>query len=72
MNLTPEQIQLIDNGEPVNIVVDGRSCVLLPSSTYGQMQEQIDQWHPATMQQNMSQVMADDWNESAMSVYDDS
>lgn len=72
MNLTPEQIQSIDSGQPVNIVVDGRSCVLVPSSTYTQMQEQIDQWHPTTMQRNLADVMADDWNDPAMSVYDES
>ena len=71
MNLTPDQIQSIDNGDPVRIIVDGRSCVLVSNSTYTQLQELIDQWHPATMHRNLSDVMADEWNDPAKSIYDE-
>ncbi len=72
VSLTAEQIEAIDNGEPVVLLVEGRDCVLLPSSRYNRMQEQIDQWHPSTMRRSMAELMADDWSDPAMSVYDES
>ena len=71
MNLTAAQIQAIDNGEPVTIVVDGRHCVLLNNATFEKMRESIDHWHPSKMQRQMAELMSDDWNDSAMSVYDE-
>ncbi|MBI2479598.1 MAG: hypothetical protein HYV60_13490 [Planctomycetia bacterium] len=71
MNLTAEQILAIDKGDPVCIEVDGRQCVLLNSAAFDRMREQIDEWHPATMLRNMADLMADDWNDPAMRVYDE-
>ena len=71
MDLTSEQIEALDKGEPVSLLVEGRKCVLLSDAVYEQVRELIEQWDPSTMQRHMAAVMADDWNDPAMSVYDD-
>jgi hypothetical protein len=38
---------------------------------YVQLCEAIDDWHRSTMQRQMAAMMADDWNDPAMSVYDE-
>ena len=71
MHLTVEQLQAIDNGEPVPLLVDGRECVVLSSSAYEQVRGLIEDWDPSTMQRQMAHMMADDWNDPAMSIYDE-
>jgi hypothetical protein len=71
MQLTAEQIQAIDKGEPVGLLVDGRQCVLLSSDAYDQFRSLVEDWEPSTMQRQMAEMMADDWNDPAMSVYDE-
>lgn len=71
MNLTAEQIKAIDEGEPVPVVVEGRQCVLLNSKLYDQIRETLVDWDPPTMRRHMADMMANDWNDPAMSVYDD-
>lgn len=71
MNLTNKQIEAIDKGEPVSLVVEGRECVLVNSKAYEQLQRAYDDWDPSTMQRQMAEMMADDWNDPAMGVYDD-
>ena len=71
MNLTADQVRAIDNGEPVRLVVDGQTFVLLPSTTYDQLRTHADEWHPDTMLQNLASIMADDWNDLEMSIYDE-
>jgi len=34
MQLTSEQLQSLDSGQPVSLLIDGRACVLLNSSVY--------------------------------------
>lgn len=72
VSLTAEQIKAIDNGEAVVLLVEGRDCVLLPSSRYNRMQEHIDRWYPSTTRRSMAELMADDWSDPAMSIYDES
>jgi hypothetical protein len=67
MDLTLSQLQALDNGEVVAVVVDGRPCVLLSDATF----EQLDEWHPLRLQRHMADMMRDDWTDPAMSVYDD-
>jgi hypothetical protein len=71
MEFTTQQLQAIDNGEPVPVSVEGRFCVLVPGKLYDQLREAIDDWHPRTMRHSMAQMMADDWNDPAMSAYDE-
>ena len=71
MEFTLPQLQAIDAGEPVSLTVEGRPCVLLPSSLYEQLREAIGDWHPRTMRPTLARLMSDDWNDPAMSVYDD-
>ena len=71
MQLTSEQLQSLDSGQPVSLLVDGRVCVLLNSSVYDQFREWVEDWHPATMRRHMAAMMADDWNDPATSVYDE-
>jgi hypothetical protein len=53
------------------LVVEGRDCVLLRSESYDQLREAMADWDPSTMQRHMAKMMADDWNDPAMSVYDE-
>ncbi|MDH3717996.1 MAG: hypothetical protein OES79_07725 [Planctomycetota bacterium] len=71
MELSQEQLETLDKGQPVSLVVDGRSCVLLSNQTYARVRELIEDWDPSTMKRHMAELMADDWNDPAMNVYDD-
>lgn len=71
MDFTSQQLQSIDAGEPVSLTVEGRLCVLLPSSLYDQLREAIDDWHPRTMRPILARMMAEDWKDPAMSAYDE-
>ena len=68
MDLTSIQIESLDLGEAVPVVVDGRNCVLLSESTY---QDLLDEWHPSTMKRHLAEMMREDWSDPAMSVYDE-
>jgi hypothetical protein len=70
MQITSEQLRAIDLGQPVPLIVEGRNCVLLPG-TIDELRDALDDWHPKTMQRNMARLMADDWNDPAMSAYDE-
>jgi hypothetical protein len=67
MDLSLSQLQALDKGEAVLVVVEGRNCVLMREATY----EQLDEWHPLRMQRHMADMMRDDWSDPAMSIYDD-
>ena len=71
MDLTAQQLAAIDSGQPIPLSVEGRPCVLVPGSVYEQLREAIDDWQPRTMRRAMVRLMADDWNDPAMSVYDE-
>jgi hypothetical protein len=71
MQLTIDQLQSLDHGQPVPLVVDGRTCVLLNDTVYKQVRDLLEDWHPTTMRRHMAAMMADDWNDPAMSVYDE-
>jgi hypothetical protein len=71
MQVTAQQLLAIDNGEPVPLAVEGRPCVLLPTTLYDQLRAAIDDWHPGTMRRQMAAIMADDWTDPALSVYDE-
>jgi hypothetical protein len=71
MELTSQQLQAIDAGQPVPISVEGRECVLLPGALFEQLRETMDDWHPAIMQRSMAQLMGEDWIDPAMSIYDE-
>jgi hypothetical protein len=71
VQFTSEQLQAIDSGQPVPIWVEGRQCVLLPGTLYEQLRTAADDWHPAVMRRHIARMMADDWDDPAMSVYDE-
>ena len=71
MQVTSEQLEAIDRGQAVPLLIEGRDCVLLPGTLYEQLREAIDDWHPATMHKQIARMMADDWNDPAMGVYDE-
>lgn len=71
MQFTAEQLQAIDSGQPVPLSVEGRQCVLLPGALYRQLRDAPDDWHPAMLRSQMAQMMAEDWSDPAMSVYDE-
>ncbi len=70
-HLSPAQLQAIDSGQPVPLSIEGRPCVLLPEALYEQLRQALDDWHPATMRRHIADMMADDWSDPAMSVYDE-
>jgi hypothetical protein len=71
MDLTSSQLQALDNGEAIPLVVDGRQCVLLTDTSFEQVRALLDEWHPLKMQRQMADMMRDDWSDPAMSVYDE-
>ena len=42
MNLSPEQIQALDDGEAVPVVVDGRECMVLVRELYDRVRKVIE------------------------------
>ena len=71
VDFTTQQLESLDKGEPVSISVEGRPCVLVPRSLYDQLREAIDDWDPSTTRRQMAKIMADDWDDPAMSAYDE-
>jgi hypothetical protein len=67
MDLTLSELQALDRGEAVPLVVEGRKCVLLRDAVF----EQLDEWHPQRMQRHLADMMRDDWEDPAMSIYDE-
>jgi hypothetical protein len=43
MNLTPEQLQALDQGQPVLVTLAGRECVLLSKGRFTQMKSNSDE-----------------------------
>ena len=71
MHFTSEQLHAIDSGIPVPVNVEGRDCVLVPGPLYERLREAIEEWHPLSMERNLAQMMADDWRDPSMTVYDE-
>jgi hypothetical protein len=71
MDLTSSQLQALDNGEAVPLVIGGRNCVLLSDTSFEQVRGLLDAWHPLKMQRLMAEMMRDDWSDPAMSAYDE-
>ena len=71
MQFSSEQLAALDQGQPVPLTIEGRECVLIPGSLYEQFQQALDDWHPAGMRPHMAKMMAEDWQDPAMSVYDE-
>jgi hypothetical protein len=71
MDLTSSQLQALDNGEAIPLVVGGRNCVLLTDTSFEQVRELLDEWHPLKMQRLMADMIRDDWSDPAMSAYDE-
>lgn len=42
MMLTTEQLQAIDRGEPVRIVIDGKPCVLLSQDAFEELEDDME------------------------------
>jgi hypothetical protein len=71
MDFTSQQLHAIDSGIPIPVNIEGRECVLVPERLYVRFREAIEDWHPASMERHMAQMMADDWSDPAMNVYDE-
>ena len=71
MHFTSEQLHAIDSGIPVPVNVEGRDCVLVPGPLYERLREAIEERHPLSMERNLAQMMADDWRDPSMTVYDE-
>lgn len=71
MVLSAEQIEALDRGEPVPLSVEGRACVLLNAATFGDDADSKQEWEPGSMLPHVAKMMAEDWDDPAMSVYDD-
>lgn len=71
MQLSPDQMQALDAGEAVPVVIGDKQCVLLSSGLYEQLRHLISDWELNSMQRHLAHMMADDWCDPAMSAYDD-
>jgi hypothetical protein len=71
MELSPSQLQSLDAGQAVPLVVGGRSCVLLSDAAFDAVRQATDAWRPEALQRQLAQLMQDDWSDPAMSVYDE-
>lgn len=73
MTLTTQQISAVHRGEPVHLVPEelGEEVVLIRGDLFQRIAGLFDDWEPAVMRQGMATLMEDDWNDPAMSVYDE-
>lgn len=71
VELSIEQVESIDKGLPIWLEVQGRDCVLLSAQVYDRIRAAIEEWDPSTMQRHMADMMAEDWSDPAMNVYDE-
>jgi hypothetical protein len=69
MDLTAQQLHAIDSGISVPVNIEGRDCVLVPGPIYERLREAVEDWHPASMERHMAEVMADDWSDPALNIY---
>ena len=46
MNLTSEQLQALDHGEAVPVVVEGRRCVMVIEEVYGRIKRVVEDADP--------------------------
>lgn len=72
MTLTHDQIEALKQGKPVHAVSEevGEEVVLLRGDVYDRIAELLDDWDPALMRRHMADMMKEDWEDPAMSVYD--
>jgi len=70
MELTKTQLDAIDSGRVVHVTIDGRSCVVISSAAFEKSVALALEWHPSTMVRPMADIMADDWTDPAMNIYD--
>lgn len=70
MTLTTQQIDAV---QPVHIVPEevGQEVVLIRGDLFQQIAGRFDDWDPAIMRPGMARMMEEDWNDPAMSVYDE-
>lgn len=71
MELTSSQLNALDGGQAVPVVIDGRSCVLLSDAAFESVRGAVGEWRPAALSRQMAELMRDDWSDPAMSVYDE-
>jgi hypothetical protein len=46
MNLSPQQIEALDHGEAVPVVIEGRKCVMVMQEVYDRVKRVIDDTDP--------------------------
>lgn len=71
MNLTSDQVQALDRGDAVPIVVAGRECVVVRKEIYDRVMLALDEWSDEDMRAIMARTMQDDWSDPRMDVYDE-
>lgn len=72
VTLTTDQIEAVKQGEPVHLVPEevGEEVVLLRGDVYERITELFDDWDLRLMRRQMTEVMREDWDDPALSVYD--
>jgi hypothetical protein len=66
MNLTPQQVETLDQGGVVSIMVDGRNCVLIRRDAYEQ--DQIvahEDKDIIAMQAYLADLAPEDWEDAS-------
>ena len=69
MNLTPQQIQSLDAGQPVAVTVDGRDVVVLPRDAYERVRTLLD-FDPAQAYPAIDEAWREGWDDPKMADYD--
>lgn len=67
MTLSTQQRQDLAKGRPVPVVVDKTECVVVRKEVFERFADEFD---PRTFYPHMAQMMAEDWDDPAMAVYD--
>ncbi|MBW3541146.1 MAG: hypothetical protein KY476_12830 [Planctomycetes bacterium] len=70
MVLTAEQQAAIEQGQPVSVIVGTTPCVIVREDVYQGIEAMLDDWDPRLMRRHLASMMAEDWGDPAMEIYD--
>lgn len=74
MQLTAEQIQTLQAGQPLEVLVGDTRCVVLPKEVFERLQNLLvddSDWSPEAMRRALARsTAANGWDEVGMDAYD--
>jgi hypothetical protein len=69
MNLSSEQVQLLEQGDAVPVVVNGRECVVVAREVYDRVRAMLD-FDPAQAYPAIDEAWREGWDDPKMADYD--